>query len=213
MDNRSPTPRRYRSSTSNSSPPVQVRTSALASIVQRLSNLTTITTDSLRSTHDDLTRLSIFFDDNGQNDVQDQFRQIRGFQAVLHVLETAVQYAEVQGELANNSLQENFVQIAIDVLNILTRALRRHHGNSRYFTKRVSGGGWQALRHLVQHVSSVIVNSSVEENQFNDLLRLFGATLALALGDVACNNNSEASMERRFECRGGCTQRGCFSRG
>jgi hypothetical protein len=188
MDNRSPTPRRYRSSTSNSSPPVQVRTSALASLVQRLSDLTNITPDSLRSTHDDLIRLSIFFDDNGQNDIQDQFRQIRGFQAVFHVLESTVQYAEVQGELANNSLEENFVQVAIGVLNILTKALRRHHGNSRYFTKRVSGGGWQALRHVVQHVSSIILNSSSKENQFNDLLRLLGATLALALGDVACNN-------------------------
>jgi len=188
MDNRSPTPRRYRSSTSNSSPPTQVRTSALALLVQRLSNLTHITAESLRSAHDDLIRLSIFFDDNDQNDVQDQFRQIRGFQAVLHVLESAVQYAEAQGELKNILPEENFVQVGVDVLNILTKALRRHHGNSRYFTKRVSGGGWQALRHLVQHVSSIVANSVSNKNSFNNLLRLFGATLALALGDNACNN-------------------------
>ena len=188
MDNRSPTPRRYRSSTSNSSPPLQVRTSALGSLIQRLSNITTITAESLRNTHDDLIRLSIFFDDNGQNDIQDQFRQLRGFHAVLHVLETAVQHTEANGELTNISLEENFVQVATDVLNILTKALRQHHGNCRYFTKRVSDGGWQALRHLVQHVSSTIINLSSSENQFNSLLRLFGATLALALGDNACNN-------------------------
>ncbi|KAI4729600.1 beach-domain-containing protein [Aureobasidium sp. EXF-10728] len=188
MDNRSPTPRRYRSSTSNSSPPLQVRTSALGSLVQRLSSFTITTPESLRSVHDDLIRLSIFFDDSGQNDIQDQFRQIRGFQAIIHVLEATIRYVETQEELTNISLEENFIQIAIDVLNILTKALRRHHGNSRYFTKRISGGGWQALRHLIQHASCIIASSSSSALRFNNLLRLFCATLALALGDNAYSN-------------------------
>ncbi|CAD0114257.1 unnamed protein product [Aureobasidium uvarum] len=138
--------------------------------------------------HDDLIRLSIFFDDNGQDDIQDQFRQSRGFQAIIHALEATIRFAEAQGELTDSYFEENFIQIAIDVLNILTKALRRHHGNSRYFTKRISGGGWQALRHLIQHASCIIASSPSSGARFNNLLRLFCATLALSLGDNSFSN-------------------------
>ncbi|THW23968.1 beach-domain-containing protein [Aureobasidium pullulans] len=185
MDNRSPTPRRYRSSTSNSSPPSQVRTSALGSLIQRLSNLTITTSDLLRSTHDDLIRLSIFFDDNGQNDIQDQFRQLRGFQAIVHILELSVQNAEEKEEPTNIPYEESLTQVAIDVLSILNKAMRQHHGNTRYFTKRVSGGGWKALRRLIQQLSPAVANPLLGESHSSNQLRLFGALLALALGDNA----------------------------
>ena len=186
MDNhRTQPPRRYRSSTSTSSPPSsQVRTSALGTLVQRLSNLQDVTPENLRSTHDDLIRLSIFFDNNGQNDVQDQFRQIRGFQAAIHVIEVTLRNAEAQEDPADIQTGGSLIQIAIDVLGIITKAVHRHHGNSRFFAKRVAGGGWTALRRIFQQLCRRIMDSSLEARCYNDLLRISGSLIALATCDI-----------------------------
>jgi hypothetical protein len=175
MDNPSPTPRRYRSSASNSSPPTQVRTNVLGSLIQRLSNLAHVTLETCRAVHDNLTKLTIFFDDDGQNGIQDQFRQLHGFQAILQALEAVVRYSEAQGRLTSTALDELLLQVSLDVLRILTKALRQHHGNSRYFTKKIPGGGWKVLRHLSQRLSSRLCTSPPTQSHQNNLIRLSGA--------------------------------------
>jgi hypothetical protein len=188
MDNPSPTPRRYRSSASNSSPPTQVRTNVLGSLIQRLSNLAHVTLETCRAVHDNLTKLTIFFDDDGQNGIQDQFRQLHGFQAILQALEAVVRYSEAQGRLTSTALDELLLQVSLDVLRILTKALRQHHGNSRYFTKKIPGGGWKVLRHLSQRLSSRLCTSPPTQSHQNNLIRLSGALITLAFANNACTN-------------------------
>lgn len=180
MDKRAPR-RRYRSSTSASnSPALEAQSGAVNTLLQRLSQYNDINHTTLSRAQDDLKRLSILLGDNeAESGVQDHFRRGRGFQIVLQVLKLASGEAKTQ-DIASDGV---LVYIHSEVLSVILKALKDHHGNRRYFARRIRGGGWYILREVLRDAVCLESTHLPEANSIGRALTLLGSIAALALSD------------------------------
>lgn len=180
MDKRAPR-RRYRSSTSASnSPAPEAQSSALNTLLQRLSQYNDSIHATLSRAQDDLKRLSILLGHQEPGDgIQDHFRRARGFQIVLKVLGLASRADKTPDGATDGVL----LPIYTEALSIILKALRDHHGNRRYFSKRVRGGGWSLLREASRAIVCRESPYSPKTESIERFLTLLGSLVALALSD------------------------------
>lgn len=172
--------RRIRSSTSASALPVS---NASSDQLQRLvAELTSISESRGLSPYPDFVLLAqkagelkqCLIETSSDTHTRDTFRHSHGFQSLLHVLRTA----SGSYNPTTRTLEEKRGIFALlrGVLGVLAEALRDHHGNLRYFRRRVDGGGWEALE---QAIASIGIGGS-ETEEWGDA-HLFTVLLAFAL--------------------------------
>ncbi|KAH6630350.1 hypothetical protein B0J18DRAFT_488148 [Chaetomium sp. MPI-SDFR-AT-0129] len=107
---------------------------------------------------------------------QDDFRHLRGFQALLDVLRSFSGFYNPQ-KRSETERRAIFDLIHV-VLATLSAVFRAHPGNRRYFRDRVEGGGWEALE---QTIASIGVGGGDSDLWAN--CQLFGKLLSFALDD------------------------------
>ncbi|KAH6689509.1 WD repeat and FYVE domain-containing protein [Plectosphaerella plurivora] len=107
---------------------------------------------------------------------QDDFRYLRGFYKVLDVLRSFSGFYNPQTRTTVE--KEGFFEVLEAVLNVLSAAFREHPGNKRYFRNRVERGGWEALE---QTIASIGLGGSDSDSW--TLFQVFGKLLAFSVGD------------------------------
>lgn len=162
MDPRTPRSR-YRSSTSASSTPIQDTPSGnLAILLSRLSKYSDYSLTSLHKIKQDLEQLIAQIDAAiTPNPSQDNFRRSQGFQTVLNLLRAALK----PEDSPNSARDDVLLRICNDVLVVISSVLKDHHGNRRYFARRVLGDGWSFMHKTLEaFVSRLPSESLVNEN-------------------------------------------------
>jgi beige protein homolog 1 len=174
--------RRQRSMTSMSTPPpitesasaIQLSLEQLSSTLQTSSesqtSLLSKVSPQVRTLRQCLARAP------GSARPKDTFRHLHGFSCLLDALRAASGYyhphKRTEGE------KEKLFELLGDILGLLADVFRDHHGNRRYFKKRVEGGGWVALE---QAIASIGFGGSEPDTGSEN--RLFGLLLAFAVDD------------------------------
>lgn len=119
---------------------------------------------------------------------KDAFRHLNGFQTILRVIRsTSGSYHPTK---RTQQEKEKLFDLLHNTLCLLAQVLRGHHGNRRYFKKRVEGGGWTALEQAIASIGFGGDDFDTwSENQ------LFGILLAFAADDgkvvSACHDLSQ----------------------
>jgi len=112
---------------------------------------------------------------------KDAFRHLNGFQTILDTIRSASGFYHPTRRTQDE--KERLFGLLRNTLALLSEAFRGHHGNRRYFRRRVEGGGWTALE---QAIASIGFGGSDfdtwSENQ------LFGILLAFAVDDEGLNS-------------------------
>lgn len=108
--------------------------------------------------------------------VQDDFRQLHGFNALIGVLRAYSGYYDPIKRTEKDTV------LLFDLLDITLRcldlSLRDHAGSRRYFKYRVEDGGWEALE---QAIASIGLGGN--DSSLWTICRLFGKLLSFALGE------------------------------
>ncbi|RDW62339.1 beige protein-like protein [Coleophoma cylindrospora] len=107
---------------------------------------------------------------------KDDFRHLNGFQLVLDTLRAFSGFYHPSKRTSREKTQ--LFELLDIILGVLGQAFRSHHGNRRYFKRRVEGGGWAALG---QTIASIGVGGN--EPDIWGEAELFGRLLAFALDD------------------------------
>ena len=107
---------------------------------------------------------------------KETFRHLHGFSVVLDMLRAASGYYHPTKRTRVE--KEKLFELLWDTFGLLSEVFRNHHGNRRYFKKRVEGGGWVALEQAIASIGFGGNESDTwSENQ------LFGSLLAFAVDD------------------------------
>lgn len=112
--------------------------------------------------------------------IQDAFRHVNGFQAVITAIEDVSQNFNVQqSKVEEIHALLDLLQI---ILGVLTAALQDHKGNQKYFRERIDGGGWKILKTSLEPLLECVKaeDSAVSEATIE---RLFGCLLSCASND------------------------------
>ncbi|KAK3935610.1 beige protein 1 [Diplogelasinospora grovesii] len=174
-------PRRYRSSTSASTP----QTSKAAEVLQGLLDRLSATTQALsaggypdiQELLEDLRRIHQHIAAaQPPSPLQNDFRLLDGFQGLLNVLRSFSGFYNPQKR--NEAERQGFFDLLHVLLATISVAFRGHSGNQRYFQDRVEGGGWEALEQII---ASIGVGGSDSDLWTN--CQLFGKLLSFALDD------------------------------
>ena len=128
----------------------------------------------------------VFFEDPNPSQVRDSFRHLNGFQGIITVLRSMSSFEEFSG-WTDEDTETQFELLQI-TFSVLATALQDHWGNSKYFRKRVEGGGWTALKEallrlVVQDPDNVKGGNFVIHEQGKE--RFFGYLLACAVNEEA----------------------------
>lgn len=107
---------------------------------------------------------------------KDAFRHHEGFPTILDVIRSVSGFYHPTRRTQHE--KETLFDLLQNTLALLAEAIRGHHGNRRYFKKRVEGGGWTALE---QAIASIGFGGS--EFDIWSENRLFGILLAFAVDD------------------------------
>ena len=107
---------------------------------------------------------------------RDDFRHLHGFRMLIDTLRAFSGFYHPTKRSAPD--KEQLFNLLEIILGVLAQTFREHHGNRRYFKRRVEGGGWQALE---QTIASIGVGGS-ESDTWGEA-QLFGRLLAFALDD------------------------------
>ena len=120
----------------------------------------------------------ILIDNASQKETKDSFRRAGGFQALLSFLQALSDHFD-SSCLSDDNVQ-GFFSVLKDALAVLGAGLQVHPGNQKYFTKKVNGGGWQAL-----YKSLNTLNQALRRNdaRMRYVGRYMGILLATALGE------------------------------
>lgn len=127
--------------------------------------------------------------------IQDAFRHLNGFQAVIAALKLASQNWFEQFDKSGEDfiLLANFLRA---ILGTLTAALQDHKGNQKFFRLRVEEGGWRALKKILQEM--LLDRKRCQEREFEDLRdRVLGCVLACAVNDESIDGFFR-SFQRSF---------------
>lgn len=176
--------RRFRSSTTASTatpPPSSVFTTALRETLLTISDELE---DTQASLSERISRLSLHvriirdsLDSTPEKDrPKDAFRHHNGFHAILRIIRSIS--GSYHPTKRTQQEKEKLFDLLHNTLSLLAEALRGHHGNRRYFKKRVEGGGWTALEQAIASIGFGGDDFDTwSENQ------LFGILLAFAVDD------------------------------
>ncbi|RFU32414.1 hypothetical protein B7463_g3946, partial [Scytalidium lignicola] len=187
--------RTHRSSTSASSPPEATQATAQLQIL--LDNVSTTILKRLDNGYPSLStsieqlqsvRLHLIAAEEpvaARND----FRRLLGFQLLLDTLRTFSGFYHPAKRTQREKTQ--IFELLELVLNIIAQVFREHHGNRRYFKRRVEGGGWAALE---QTIASIGVGDS--ESDVWSEAQLFGKLLSFALDDKRLESLCQAAAFR-----------------
>ena len=107
---------------------------------------------------------------------KETFRHLHGFSVVLDTLRAASGYYHPTKRTLVE--KEKLFKLLGDTLGLLSDVFRNHHGNRRYFKKRVEGGGWVALE---QAIASIGFGGNDPDTWSEN--QLFGSLLAFAVDD------------------------------
>lgn len=107
---------------------------------------------------------------------KDDFRHLHGFQILIDTLRTFSGFYHPTKRSIKD--KEQLFKLLEIILGVLAQTFREHHGNRRYFKRRVEGGGWAALE---QTIASIGVGGS-ESDTWGEA-QLFGRLLTFALDD------------------------------
>lgn len=175
MDPRPPR-NRYRSSTSASTPPNnETLADPLDLVLQRLIKYDDFGSSSIRAINDTLIQLGKLIDEpTTPNASQDHFRRAHGFQALLDVLHS------VANEAKNGPVDQLHIDLCREILQDLSKMLKDHHGNCRYFAKRVHADGWGSLQRALQILFKHLPNEDLEKIDGSRWLDIIDALISLA---------------------------------
>ncbi|KAI6781909.1 Beige protein-like protein [Emericellopsis cladophorae] len=174
-------PRRYRSSTSASNPPISKALEILRGQVDDIAK------DSLTRKDDgypEQTKLVKGLKNIAQHvstagtTAQDDFRHAQGFERVLDVLRAYAGYYNPDKRTETEVLA--LLRLLKTALDVLAAGLRNHAGNKRFFRYRVEGGGWESLE---QAIASIGLGGAEADSWV--MCQLFGKLLAFCLDDEA----------------------------
>jgi hypothetical protein len=172
--------RRQRSSTVASSPPESTKATAeLQLLLEHLS-----TTLHTRNQYPDISKVIEQAQGVRQHlitasqppQAKDDFRHLGGFQILIETLRAfSGFYHPTQRSKKDKEQLFDLLEI---ILGAVAQTFRGHHGNRRYFKRRVEGGGWSALE---QTIASIGIGGS-ESDAWSEA-QLFGRLLAFSLDD------------------------------
>lgn len=114
-----------------------------------------------------------FIDDARPRTAKDVFRQLGGFQTLLDLADKLVRLYDT--EALSKYDRKGLLGFFKDVLGVLAEALKDHHGNKRYFVRKIAGGGTAILERILVQLTRKIGTAE------NDAQQLYGAILAAAL--------------------------------
>ncbi|KAM3440661.1 hypothetical protein NHJ13734_003190 [Beauveria thailandica] len=180
----STTTRRYRSSTSASTPAAANLKSiqVLQVLLQGLASQTNASTD---RAYPDILQLTnglraVAQQISGPNtpSQQDAFRHAGGFEAVFNVLRSYSGFYDP--DKRSNKEMTGLFQLLAATLDVFAAAMHSHSGNKRFFKFRVEGGGWEALEQAIASIGL----GGVEPNPWVSC-HVFGKLFTFSLGDDA----------------------------
>lgn len=174
--------RRHRSSTAASTPPEA--TKATAELQVLLDDLSTALQQRVEDAYPDLPSIvnkvqaiRVFLIASSQTSrSKDDFRYLHGFQLLLNALRSFSGFYHPSKR--NQGDKVRLFDLLENILGVLTQTFREHHGNKRYFKRRVEGGGWAAFEQII---ASIGIGGS--ESDIWTEAQLFGRLLAFALDD------------------------------
>jgi beige protein homolog 1 len=134
-----------------------------------------------------------------QPHAKDAFRNLWGFQALLSILKS-VSGLYNPNKLSKTDVAELFELLRV-VLGVLGEALKDHWGNRRYFTRRVEGGGWEALESALASTGLVGWTPDTGDVDEAGQEQLFGCLFAFAMGEETIVHMF-AALRRRFAASG-----------
>ena len=128
----------------------------------------------------------VFFEDPNPSQVRDHFRHLNGFQGVISLLRSMSSYEKYPGWTDEDT--ETLLELLQITFSVLAAALQDHWGNSKYFRKRVEGGGWLALKEallglVVREPDNTKGSDYMIRGQGKE--RFFGYLLACAVNEDA----------------------------
>jgi hypothetical protein len=174
--------RRQRSTTATSTPPtITDSTSAIELCLEKLSSTLTASFESQTARVSKLApQLKILHETLTSSPdpvrAKDIFRHLHGFSYVLDTLRALSGYYHSTKRTQHE--KENLFELLGDILRLLAEVFRGHHGNRRYFKRRVEGAGWVALE---QAIASIGFGGSEPDTWSEN--RLLGLLLAFAVDD------------------------------
>jgi len=186
--------RRGRSSTAASAPPES--TKSTAELQQLLDRLSTTLLARSHTTYPDLLVLINHVKSIKHHIIaappaarpRDDFRHLDGFQILLDTLRTFSGFYHPSKRSQTEKTQ--LFELLESILGVLAQTFREHHGNRRYFKRKVEGGGWSALE---QTIASIGVGGS--EADIWSEAQLFGRLLSFALDDKRFENLCQSVAE------------------
>lgn len=126
----------------------------------------------------------LIFEDTNPSQVRDNFRHLNGFESIIAVLRSVSSCGDFSGWTDEDA--ETQLELLQITFSVLAAALQHHWGNSKYFRKRIEGGGWTALKVALLG----LVGQEPDSVQGSDHLiredrkeRFFGYLLACAVND------------------------------
>lgn len=141
--------------------------------LRRICDVIPVSLQSALTATESLLRLRhAFIDNDYPRETKDAFRRLHGFQILLNFARTLSELYDV-GSLSREERKSFFV-LYKDALEVLAESLREHHGNKRYFAKRIVGGGTVSLEEAL----ATLVRKLDSEG---DTDQLYGGILAAAL--------------------------------
>ena len=111
----------------------------------------------------------------GLSKSKDIFRQLRGFETLVYLLQSL---SSIQPKSQDE--QANILGLLRTSFTILSYVLSEHNGNRRYFVKRVENGGWNTLEKALNDL--VFLENGVYKANEKDYSQFAGSLLAFTLG-------------------------------
>ena len=122
-------------------------------------------------------------------DVNDDFRRLDGFYILLQTLRTFSGFYHPSKRSQKDKTQ--LFELLDIILALLAQTFREHHGNRRFFKKRVDGGGWAALE---QAIASIGIGGS--ESDVWGESQLLGRLLSFSLDDKRVEILCQKAVEK-----------------
>ncbi|QVM11455.1 hypothetical protein D8B26_006103 [Coccidioides posadasii str. Silveira] len=151
--------------------------------------------DALAATESIICLRHAFLDDAQPLEARDAFRHLRGFQVLLDLLEHLAHLYEPK---AFDPQQRRAVLALVkEVIGVLGETLKDHHGNKRYFARRVHGSGEPSFEQILSSLSG-----KLEENTDGDkdleVEQFYGGLLAAGLGQQTVSGLF-TSLRKKFD--------------
>ncbi|WEW56011.1 beige protein-like 1 [Emydomyces testavorans] len=139
-----------------------------------------------------------FIDDNQPREAKDAFRQLQGFQVLLDLL----QRLEDLYEPKSLDVQQRKAILALvkEIIGIFGEALKDHHGNKRYFAKRLHGNGNASFKQILSKLSAKLEDNSDADNG-TEVEEFYGGLLAAGLAQQTVSGLF-TSLRKKFEHEG-----------